>query len=145
MARAIFSGLAGSALVALALPAKAQTIDPALAASWKFVQEQMPGVPYSLVKAACDEGALMLYHGTWSDAQKAQVAQFKARFPCIKNLQMFDFNAGPLRQRFLGYRGRACASPTSSRIPIRARSTTRRLRACISITPSATMPPMPTA
>ena len=61
----------------------------------------MPGVPYSLLKAACDEGALMLYHGTWSDAQKAQVAQFKTRFPCIKNLQMFELNAGPLRQRFL--------------------------------------------
>jgi iron(III) transport system substrate-binding protein len=98
-----FSRLSGLALAAsvLAGPAAAQAVDPALAASWKFVQENMPGVPYSLLKSACDEGALMLYHGTWTDAQKSQVAAFKTRFPCIKSVQMFELNAGPLRQRFL--------------------------------------------
>src|SRR6266404_6490776 len=75
--------------------AVAQPIEPALAASWAFVQANMPGVPYSLLKGACDEGALMIYHGTWADAQRSQVAQFKARFPCIKAVQMFELNAGP--------------------------------------------------
>jgi iron(III) transport system substrate-binding protein len=79
----------------------AQPVDPALAAPWKFVQETMPGVPYDVLKGACQEGALMLYHGTWTDAQKAQVTQFKVRFPCIKTVQMFELNAGPLRQRFV--------------------------------------------
>jgi iron(III) transport system substrate-binding protein len=96
-------GLAGLALAAGLWHgnAAAQAVDPALAASWQFVQQAMPGVPYGLLKAACDEGALMIYHGTWSDAQKAQVDKFKTRFPCIKSIQMFELNAGPLRQRFL--------------------------------------------
>lgn len=94
-------GLALAASLAATAPARAQTIDPALVESWKFVQESMPGVPYSLLKAACDEGALMIYHGTWSDAQKVQVAQFRKRFPCIKSLQMFELTAGPMRQRFV--------------------------------------------
>jgi iron(III) transport system substrate-binding protein len=81
--------------------ASAQSVDPALAASWKFVQETMPGLPYEVLKGACDEGTLMLYHGTWVDAQKAQVAQFKLRFPCIKTVQLFELNAGAMRQRFL--------------------------------------------
>ena len=33
----------------------AQPVDPALAASWKFVQETMPGVPYELLKGACGD------------------------------------------------------------------------------------------
>jgi iron(III) transport system substrate-binding protein len=96
-------GLLGLAFYASAAsgPAAAQAIDAALAGSWTFMQNSMPGVPYELLKSACQEGTLMLYHGTWSDAQKSQVAQFKLRFPCIKTLQMFELNAGPLRQRFV--------------------------------------------
>src|SRR5258708_13927437 len=93
----------GGALLTLWLggAALAQTPEPALSPSWTYMQSAMPGVPYGLLKGACDEGALMIYHGTWSDAQKAQVAQFKARFPCIKSIQLFELNAGPLRQRFV--------------------------------------------
>jgi iron(III) transport system substrate-binding protein len=94
-------GFSCLAFAALAGPAAAQPVEPALAASWAFVQQAMPGVPYALLKAACDDGALMLYHGTWTDAQKAQVEGFKRRFPCIKTVQLFELNAGMMRQRFL--------------------------------------------
>lgn len=79
--------------------AQAQTVDPALAAPWAFVQHQMPGLPYDVLKGACAEGQLMIYHGTWADAQQAQVAAFRKRFPCI-SVKLFQLNATPLRSRF---------------------------------------------
>jgi len=80
--------------------AHAQPVDPKLAASWAYMQKEMPGVPYSLLKAACDEGALMIYHGTWDEAQDAQIAGFRQRFPCI-SVQKFTTTMGALRERFL--------------------------------------------
>lgn len=82
-----------------ALPASAQ-VDPALAESWEFVQKEMPGLPYSVLEAACKEGALMIYHGSWSDAQIAIVNAFRQKFPCI-TVQRFESTAAQLRQRFL--------------------------------------------
>lgn len=78
----------------------AEPVDPALAASWAFVQKAMPGVPYSLLKAACAEGTVMIYHGTWIGAQNDQIAAFKKRFPCI-DVQKFSSTVGRLRERFL--------------------------------------------
>jgi iron(III) transport system substrate-binding protein len=92
--------LAVLAIACMDAPARAQSSDPALGESWAFVQQAMPGVPYGVLKDACQEGALMIYHGTWADAQKSQVAQFRKRFPCIA-VQMFELNAGPLRARFV--------------------------------------------
>lgn len=89
-----------SAIFVLPLPAAAQPIDPALAASWAFMQSAMPGVPYSLLKAACSEGTVMIYHGTWTIAQRNQIEHFTQRFPCIK-VQRFELTAGPLRERFM--------------------------------------------
>ena len=85
----------------LATPSRAQQqVDPALAASWTFAQKSMPGVSYDMVKAACAEKTVMLYHGTWADAQKAEVDGFVKRFPCIQ-VQSFGLNATGLRSRFL--------------------------------------------
>ena len=60
----------------------------------------MPGVPYDVLKGACAEGALMVYHGTWSDAQKAQIAKFTDHFPCVK-VQALESEPAPMRARFL--------------------------------------------
>src|SRR5258708_12704532 len=94
----------GGALLTLWLggAALAQTPEPALAPAWTYMQSAMPGVPYELLKAACQEGALMIYHGTWSDAQKAQVEQFRKRFPCI-TIQMFQLTPNPLRPPFVSH------------------------------------------
>jgi ABC-type Fe3+ transport system substrate-binding protein len=90
-------------LLAIAAPTNAglaQDVDPKLANSWKFVQETMPGVPYSVLAAACEEGNLMVYAGTWIDAQEAQIDKFMERFPCI-DVQKFTAATGERRERFL--------------------------------------------
>jgi ABC-type Fe3+ transport system substrate-binding protein len=79
--------------------AGAQTVDPALAASWAFVQQQMGGISYDTLKAACAEGEVMIYHGTWTDAEDAEVAAFRKRFACVR-VSLFQLNATPLRSRF---------------------------------------------
>jgi iron(III) transport system substrate-binding protein len=78
----------------------AQTVDPKLAASWAFMQQAMPGVPYSVLESACRESQVMIYHGTWVDAQNAQIAGFVKRFPCI-TVNKFGTVAGEMRERFL--------------------------------------------
>ncbi len=78
----------------------AEAVDPALSTSWAFMQKSMPGVPYSVLKGACAEGTVMIYHGTWIDAQNAQVDGFKKRFPCV-SVQKFSTTVGRLRERFL--------------------------------------------
>lgn len=92
--------LAVVAGITAAQPAVAQDVDPALADSWKFMQETMPGVSYDLLKAACAEGALLIYHGSWVEAQDAQIEGFRQRFPCIK-VDKFSSTMGELRERFL--------------------------------------------
>lgn len=88
-------------LPALPLSAAAQEkIDPKLANSWAFMQKAMPGVPYSLLKAACQEGTVMLYYGTWLDAQRAQIAGFEKRFPCIK-VQGYSAKTGERHERWM--------------------------------------------
>lgn len=83
-----------------AVPASAQDVDPNLAPSWEFMQQAMPGVPYDLLKAACAEGSLLIYHGSWVEAQDAQIEGFRKRFPCIQ-VQKFSSTMGELRERFL--------------------------------------------
>lgn len=97
-----WAGIVGlaSAITVACVSVLAQPVDPKLAASWAFVQKAMPGVPYSLLKAACDEGAVMIYHGTWVDAQNEQIDGFRKRFPCI-SVQKFTTTMGELRERFL--------------------------------------------
>ena len=56
-------------------------VDPKLADAWKFMQANMPGVPYKLLEEACKDGTLTIYNGTWGDAQRSQVEAFKKRFP----------------------------------------------------------------
>jgi ABC-type Fe3+ transport system substrate-binding protein len=87
-------------LATTSLPASAQDVDPAHAEGWAFMQQQMPGVPYDLLKAACAEGEMMIYSGTWPDATQAVIDGFKARFPCI-DAQSFVTQTGPRRERFL--------------------------------------------
>jgi iron(III) transport system substrate-binding protein len=84
----------------LIAPANAQEIDPALQASWDYMQEAMPGVPYDVLAKACAEGEVDLYTGAWLDAQDAQIAAFNARFPCVK-VRNFSSTIGALRERFL--------------------------------------------
>ncbi|WP_454854778.1 ABC transporter substrate-binding protein [Rhizobium binxianense] len=94
-------GLAG--LLLLAGNAGAQNAgpsDPKLADSWAFVQQQMPGVPASLLDAACKEASLMVYYGTWVDAEEAQIQRFQERFPCIK-VEKFTADTGQRRERWL--------------------------------------------
>jgi ABC-type Fe3+ transport system substrate-binding protein len=80
--------------------AQAQNVTPALKPSWDFMQQQMPGVPYSLLEAACKEGEVMIYHGAWGDAQDAQIAGFAKRFPCIK-VRKQGGGMSDIRERFL--------------------------------------------
>lgn len=92
-----------SALLATALSGSqtiAQEVDPNLAASWEFMQQAMPGVPYEMLEAACAEGALLIYHGSWVEAQDAQIDGFRQRFPCL-NVQKFSSTMGELRERFV--------------------------------------------
>jgi ABC-type Fe3+ transport system substrate-binding protein len=94
--------LAAVACLALGLagPAIAQTVRPDLAPSWTYMQKAMPGVPYQLLEAACAEGALMIYNGTWSDAQKNQVEEFNKHFPCVK-ARNFELGTSERRERFI--------------------------------------------
>lgn len=89
-----------AAFALAATPALAQDVDPNLADSWAFMQEAMPGVPYETLEAACAEGALLVYHGSWVDAQDAQIEGFRERFPCIQ-VETFTSTMGELRERFL--------------------------------------------
>ncbi len=93
-------GLAVLATAMFATSVSAQTIDPQLQASWDYMQQAMPGVPYSVLEAACGEGTVMLYHGTWVDAQMEQIAGFNQHFPCIK-VETYSVTMGELRERFL--------------------------------------------
>lgn len=90
--------IAGTAL--LCSTAMAQDVDPALAESWAYMQEAMPGVPYEVLEGACAEGALLIYHGSWVTAQDAQVEGFLEHFPCIE-VRKFSATMGELRERFL--------------------------------------------
>jgi ABC-type Fe3+ transport system substrate-binding protein len=74
--------------------------DPKLAASWAFMQQQMPGVPASLLEAACKEAWLMVYYGTWVDAEEAQIKRFQERFPCV-SVEKFTADTGQRRERWL--------------------------------------------
>lgn len=90
-------------LVLLAGAAGAQTPGPSdarLAASWTFMQQQMPGVPAKLLEDACKEGTLMIYYGTWIDAQEAQIRRFHERFPCVQ-VEKFSADTGQRRERWL--------------------------------------------
>jgi iron(III) transport system substrate-binding protein len=94
-------GLAG--LLLLTTGANAQNAgpsDPKLADSWAFMQQQMPGVPASLLEDACKEGTLMVYYGTWIDAEEAQIKRFQERFPCIV-VEKFTADTGQRRERWL--------------------------------------------
>ncbi len=87
--------------ILLAAPSWAQApADPKLAASWAFMQAQMPGVPASLLEAACKEGSVMIYHGTWIDAQEAQMAKFRERFPCV-TMETFSADTGQRQERWM--------------------------------------------
>lgn len=80
--------------------ASAQEVAPELAQPWAYMQQEMPNVPYSLLKAACDEGQVNLYVGTWADAQNNQVEAFKKRFPCI-NVTRLELGMTKMRERFM--------------------------------------------
>ncbi|MEI4488620.1 ABC transporter substrate-binding protein [Frigidibacter sp. MR17.14] len=88
------------AVLALAVPAWAQDVAPEHADAWAFMQEAMPGVPYDLLAAACKEGTVMIYNGTWGDAQKNQIAAFSKRFPCV-NVTNFELPTSERRERFV--------------------------------------------
>lgn len=88
-------------LPALPLTATAQEkIDPKLADSWAFMQKAMPGVPYAVLKAACQEGTVMVYYGTWITAQEAENAGFHKRFPCV-NVQGYSAKTGERHERWM--------------------------------------------
>jgi ABC-type Fe3+ transport system substrate-binding protein len=99
-ARLRSTGLAIAASLALNAPAGSQTIDPAHAKAWDFMQQAMQGVPYDILKGACSEGTLTIYHGTWSDAQAAQIDAFRKRFPCVQ-VRPFELGTAARRERFL--------------------------------------------
>lgn len=80
--------------------AHAQDVDPKLKDAWAFVQEQMPGVPYSLLADACKEGEVMIYHGSWQDAEDAQIQGFVDRFPCIQ-VRKQGGGMSDIRERYL--------------------------------------------
>lgn len=74
--------------------------DPGLQASWDFMRQEMPGAPLSLLEAACKEGRVMIYHGTWVDAQDAQMKRFHERFPCVA-VDKFSADTGQRQERWL--------------------------------------------
>jgi iron(III) transport system substrate-binding protein len=93
--------LAGALCLLSASTALAEDgVSSKLANSWAFVQESMPGVPYKLLEDACKEATLIIYNGTWGDAQRSQVAAFQKRFPCLK-VTTFELATAPRRERFL--------------------------------------------
>lgn len=94
-------GLGALALGLMATSASyAQDIDPSLQASWDFMQAQMPGVPYELLVAACAEGEVMVYHGSWADAEDLQIGGFGKNFPCI-TVRKLGGGMSDIRERFL--------------------------------------------
>lgn len=99
MIRQIIIALSAAVSVVSAGQVTAQDIDPKLKASWEFMQKALPGVPYAVLRDACAEGALMIYHGSWVDAQNAQIAAFSKRFPCVR-VQKFGSTTSELRERF---------------------------------------------
>ena len=96
--------LAGTlALVAACCSAIAQTpgpSDPKLAPSWAYMQKEMPGVSASLLEDACKDGHLMLYYGTWVQAQEGQMKRFQERFPCVK-VDKFTADTGQRQERWI--------------------------------------------
>jgi ABC-type Fe3+ transport system substrate-binding protein len=80
--------------------AVAQDVKPELADAWAYMQASMPGVPYETLEGACNEGALMIYNGTWADAQRNQIDAFSKRFPCVK-VQNFELPTSERRERFV--------------------------------------------
>lgn len=74
--------------------------DPKLQASWAFMQKEMPGAQPALLEEACKEGRVMIYHGTWVQAQDAQVKRFQERFPCVK-VEKFSADTGQRQERWL--------------------------------------------
>ncbi len=63
------------------------------------MQQQMPGVPLSLLKAAEKEGTVMVYAGTWTSAQNALDAGFEKVFPFVK-VQLYTADTGQRDARF---------------------------------------------
>jgi iron(III) transport system substrate-binding protein len=57
-------------------------------------------VSASLLDEACKDGTLMIYYGTWIDAQEAQIKRFSERFPCI-TVQKFSADTGQRRERWV--------------------------------------------
>lgn len=86
--------------LACATPGLAQEVAPEHAEAWAFMQEAMSGVPYDLLKAACAEGSVMIYNGTWGDAQANQIKSFAARFPCVR-VEHFELPTSERRERFI--------------------------------------------
>lgn len=80
--------------------AAASTVPADLADAWKFMQQQMPGVPLSVLEAAKAEGSLMLYAGTWTKAQNDLNAGFEKVFPFIK-VQEYTASTGQRDARWL--------------------------------------------
>jgi ABC-type Fe3+ transport system substrate-binding protein len=75
--------------------------DPQLVATYHDVVEKiMPGVPFSLLQGAADEGTVFWYHRNLPAPTQALVAEFKNLFPFIKVEEYFD-NGPPLFQRFM--------------------------------------------
>jgi ABC-type Fe3+ transport system substrate-binding protein len=87
-------------VVAMAGAARAQQVDPKLAASWAYLQQGLPEVSYDLLASACAEGKLMIYYGTWIDAEDKRIAAFRKRFPCL-DIGKFTANTGERRERWL--------------------------------------------
>ena len=93
-------GAFAAATALMSAAAVAQDIDPQLKDGWDWMQKNMPGVPYQLLVDACKEGDVMLYHGTWVDAQQAQIAGFSQHFPCIK-VETYSDSISVMRQRYM--------------------------------------------
>ncbi len=92
--------LACVTVMGLASSGLAQDVAPEHADAWAFMQTAMPGVPYDLLQAACEEGAVMIYNGTWSDAQENQIKAFADRFPCV-TVEHFELPTSERRERFI--------------------------------------------
>lgn len=88
------------AMMSGAAVVEAQVVDPRLAAAQAFIAEEMPGVAPGLLEAACKDATVMLYYGTWIDAQKKQIEGFRKRFPCV-DVKTFTANTGERRERWL--------------------------------------------
>lgn len=92
--------LSCATMLSLTVAGFAQDVAPENADAWTFMQTAMPGVPYDLLKAACAEGTVMIYNGTWGDAQDNQIKAFGERFPCI-HVEHFELPTSERRERFI--------------------------------------------